>query len=466
VCLPPQLPITVRPPSKLISIVAFVAAVAWSTAAAAAPAPPMTVALHQPSGTPLSYFQLQARPGLQVSAGTLELRNRRGRPVTVLVDPIGAVTATTLGSAYDVRGLSIRGPAGWTRLASRRLVLAPHGTANVAVTVLPPRSAGPGDYLSGIGVQALGSPQPTNVGANVAISSTQRYAIGVEVRLPGPRHPLIRLTRASITRDPAGVAFSIFGRNAGNVILQNVHGSALITQGPRVVARIPMGPGTFVTGTSIAYPVPTPREQPRQGEVYRVRAVLHHPGGVARLDTLVRFGRLDALRQQSFGGPKAPPEHGGFPALLAALAVIALGALAAALLWWRRRAGARSLPTLGRALAAARENGEPLSVILVAAEAGGAASRRVASVLRSRLRRTDRLCRLDGRGFLVVAPDTDPETANVLAADLRRHLDRANGRLNGVAIDVHAANGDATAAELLARVTHTNGGTRTPAPAN
>jgi hypothetical protein len=446
---------TKRPSSRLIAIIAFAAATVAAAPAAAAPAPPMTVALHQASGLPISYFKLQARPGRQVSAGTLELRNRNGRPVTVLLDPIDAVTATTLGSAYDVRGLAIHGPARWTRLGSRGLVLPPHGAANVAVTVLPPSGARPGDYLSGIGVQAIARPQETKVRANVAISSTQRYAVGLELRLPGPRRPLIQLTRASIKRDPAGITFSIFGRNPGNVILQNVQGNALITQGRRVVARMAMGPGTFVTGTSIAYPIPTPQEKPRQGAIYRVRALLRYSGGVARLDTLVRFGRLDALRQQAFGGPRAPHE-GGFPWLILAVVavVLALAALLAALLWRRRVAGERSpLRTLDHALAAARTSGAPLSVIVVAAGSNDEASCPAASVLRPRLRRTDRLCRLDAGALLVVAPDTDPETADALAADLQRHLDRTNGAPGRADVQVCTANGETTAAELLDRVT-------------
>jgi GGDEF domain-containing protein len=311
--------------------------------------------------------------------------------------------------------------------------------------------------LSGIGVQAVARPQQTKVRANVAISSTQRYAVGLEVRLPGPRHPLIQLTGASIKRDPAGITFSIFGRNPGNVILQNVQGSALITQGSRVAARMAMGAGTFVTGTSIAYPIPTPQEKPRQGAVYRVRAQLHYSGGVARLDTLVRFGRLDALRQQAFGGPRAPHQS-GFPWLVLAIAAVAL-ALAALLtaLWRRRAAGERSpLRTLDRALAAARASGAPVSVIVVAAESGGAASRPVAAALRARLRRTDRLCRLDDDALLVVAPDTNSETADALAADLRRHIERTNGTPGRADVQVYTANGDTTAAELLDRVTHSS----------
>src|SRR5436190_7160543 len=133
------------------AIAAFIAAGAFAASAGAAPTPPMTVAVHQAAGPPASYFQLRAGPGRQALAGTLEVRNRTRRRITVLLDPIDAVTASTLGSAYDVRGLSIEGPTRWTRLGSRRVVLPPFGRTNVAVSVRPPRGARPGDYLSGIG---------------------------------------------------------------------------------------------------------------------------------------------------------------------------------------------------------------------------------------------------------------------------------------------------------------------------
>jgi hypothetical protein len=316
-------------------------------------------------------------------------------------------------------------------------------------------------------VQASRATHQAIVRSNVAVASVQRYAVGLEVRLLGPRHPLIRLSRASIRRAPAGVLFSIFGRNSGNVILQNVRGSALITHGARVVARVPVGPGTFVTRTSIAYPILTPGEQPREGTVYRVRARMRYRGGVARLDTLVRFGHADAVRQQGFGGPRASAHH-GFPTALVALAALVL-ALGAAVPWRLWRGVSRSPARfLDGALMAARDGGGPLSLIVVATNgAGSAAKRRVSSLVRSRLRRSDRLCRLDDQGFIVIAPDTDPDTAEALAADLRRHLDRQEDRYpgngsNGVAIEVHAADGDATAAELLERVSHTNRGA--PAP--
>jgi hypothetical protein len=305
--------------------------------ALAAPAPPMIVKVHPASGEVRSYFDLDARPGQSATAGTLELRNRLRRTATVLLDPVAGLTASTLGSAYAVRGRPARGPARWIRLSDRRVVLGPRERAEVDVTVLPPRSAKPGDYLGGIGVQERGSARETKSKGNVAISSVQRYAVGLVARLPGARNPLIRFTGARIRREAAGVTFYLSARNLGNVILQDVRGSHMITQGDRVVAKGPLGPGTFVTGTSIDYPVLVPRETPREGTEYRVRAVMRYRGGVARLDTMVRFGHASAVRQEELGGPDASSD-GGVPAwLLAAGGALLLGLAVLLFLLLRRR---------------------------------------------------------------------------------------------------------------------------------
>lgn len=343
-----------RPPYRLIRIAALVAAgiLTLAPAALAAPAPPMIVEVHPASGEVKSYFDMTARPGRSAGAGTLELRNRLGRSVTVLLDPVDGLTASTLGSAYSVRGKAIRGSTRWTRLSDRRVVLAPKGTAEVDVSVRPPQDTKPGDYLSGIGVQALGSGREVRPKGNVAISSIQRYAIGVLTRLPGPRHPLIRFTGARVEREAAGVTFYLSARNPGNVILQDVKGRQTITQGKRVVARGAIGPGTFVTGTSIDYPVLTPGEHPREGAEYRVRAHLRYRGGIARLDTVVRFGHDSAVRQEELGGPDASSDDGGILGLL--LAAAAGLALLCLLLfaWLRRRSRKREqLRVLEQALA-------------------------------------------------------------------------------------------------------------------
>jgi hypothetical protein len=421
-------------------------------APAQAAATPSLIVIPKPaSGSSLSYFKLSLGYGHLTPAGTIGLRNPTGRALHVVLDPVAGKTIDTLGSTYGLPASSARGPAAWLKVERRRVTLAPGEMAVVPVSVLTPRTTQPGDYLAGVAVEQLGQAQIT-ARRGVAAASVVRYAIGVEASLPGPRHPLIQFTGARLERQPAGLAFLLDARNPGNVILQSVAGSALLTRGSRVVAHVPLGPGTFVTGTSIAYPILTPRERPRQGTVYRVRAYLRYAGGIARLDTLVRFGRADALRQQLYGGPKASASSGLPGWLVALLSVLgaALFSLGAAFLVRRRRAGARSpVRTIDAALRAARQSGEPVSLISVWLAANGAAPRKLAPVLRSRLRHSDRLCRLDAQRFVVVAQGTDLQTAEALAADLRRHVQRAEQVTADVEIEVQEADAKTSGAELL-----------------
>ena len=446
---------------RRIAPLAAIATLALAHAPAAlAAAPPVAVALHQRSGLPLSYFKQRAKPGRSASVGTVELRNLTRRSITVLLDPLDAVTASTLGSAYQIRGLSIRPPATWTSLTVRRMLLRPRGRTSVPIFVRLPRGTAPGDYLSGIGVQVLTPATRTLTRGNVAIASVERYAVGLELTVPGPRHPLILMSGARVGRDPSGLSFSIFARNAGNVILQNVSGTALITAGQRVVARVPLGPGTFVTGTSIAYPIPTPREHPIEGTGYRVRVVMRYPGGIARLDVRLRFGHAQAVRQAAFD-PKAPPVDGGghFPPLPVMLGLVAAGlAVLASVVWkltprWRTGVVRSPERTVDALLAAARESREPLSLIIVSSELPLDPRLDLATVLRRRLRVSDRLCRVDEQSYVVLAPDTDLDTAEAIAADLRRQLERADGAgTNHPAVRVKLADPDAKAVELLGQI--------------
>jgi hypothetical protein len=139
------------------------------------------------------------------------------------------------------------------------------------------------------------------------------------------------------------LTFLLQARNTGNVILQGVHGGALIRSGRRVVARAPLGRGTFVTGTSIAYPIPAFNEHPAEGARYRITAVLRYAGGIARLDRSIVFGHRQAVIQQQYA--RGGGGHGGTAwwkiALLAAGIIYALTTTALLL---RRRARPANTP--------------------------------------------------------------------------------------------------------------------------
>jgi GGDEF domain-containing protein len=115
---------------------------------------------------------------------------------------------------------------------------------------------------------------------------------------------------------------------------------------------------------------------------------------------------------------------------------------------------------------AAQQSGEPVSLISVSLAANGTAPGKLAPLLRSRLRHADRLCRLDAQRFLVVAPDTDQQTAEALAADLRRHARREAGVAAEVDVEVETATADASAAELLERISTAQPPLHAPVPSD
>jgi len=341
---------------RVVIAQALVVAVLASGAAAWAARPRgLVVVPHPASRAALSYFKLGASPGSLVRAGSIELRNPTSAPMRVALTPVDGTTLSTLGSAYAPAGSRVQGAARWTALGARTIALAPRSSATVAVSVRVPRSARPGDYLSGVSIEALDQRAGGTAAKGVSIASVDRYAIGVEVWLPGLRTAAIRFTGAQLVREPSGLAFLLLASNTGNAILQGVYGSVQITSGGRTVLQRAIEPGTFIAGTSIAYPVTALREAPSEGTRYRVSAWLRYPGGIARLNTTVTFGHRQAAVQQRYGARPRSSANGGTPPWqLALLGGVILYALATTVLLLRRRARSERLADTDAAGAPAR----------------------------------------------------------------------------------------------------------------
>jgi hypothetical protein len=394
--------------------------------------PPGALVVHvvAASGTASNFFQLQARPGATVSAGALQLQNPGRKPVTIRIDPVDGLTINTLGSTYQQPGTAATGSTRWARLGLRQVTLAPKQSRRVPVVVSVPASAAPGDYLSGVSVEALGQTRQIDPKKGLAIASIVRYAIGLEIALPGPRHPSIQFTGASLEREPSTLVFFLNARNRGNVILKGVHGTARVTLGSKQVAAIPLGPGTFISGTAISYPVPAGHQTPAPGTAYHVTAVLYYPGGVARLSTDVTFGLKQAVEQAKFGGPAVPhARSAGQWVLFGLLGLAALIAVGTLVMWLMRRRRAQSdrplshdaaLRLLERTLA---DPGElPVSIMLVPTGRGATEQAATIAAARPRLRTRDSLGSLAADQLIVIMPAASEVVATALAADLAGHV--------------------------------------------
>lgn len=332
---------------------ARLALLSWAAALLAAPALAagargLIVVPRPATPTGLSYFKLEAARGSAVRAGAIELRNQTQARMRVALSGVDGETLGTLGSGYAPPGSRPRGATRWLRLERRMVSLPPGGSVSVPIAAVVPPHARPGDYLSGVSVESLDQRPRTTARRGVSIASLSRYVIGVEVSVPGPRRPLIRFTGARIQRQPAGLTFLLLARNAGNVVLQGVHGYARITRAGHTVASQAIESGTFVTHTRIAYPVNAFGENAAAGTRYRITAWMQYPGGIARLDTGVTFGRRDAAIQSRYR--HAPPAaKGGTPWWeIAGVALAVLyGLFTTILLLRRRRRGEAGQPAAG-----------------------------------------------------------------------------------------------------------------------
>lgn len=307
------------------------------------------VVIPRPAGERgLSYFKLSVSPGSTAAAGAIELRNPTSAPVTVSLSEVDGRTLSTLGSGYAPPGSPRHGATRWLHLAMRSVLLPAASAVTVPVAVTVPSAAAPGDYLSGISAEAQGQDRSGLAAHGVSVASVERYVLGVEVSVPGPRTARIELTGAGVTSEPGGVAFMLSARNAGNTIVPGVHGHVSVTLGSRTVLSRPIEAGTFVTGPEISYPVPALGETPAEGTRYRVAAWLTYPGGVTRLDSGVTFGERAARTGRSYGrdpvGAVSSPTAWWKLGLLAA--VILYATFTTALLLRRRGREGRGEPGL------------------------------------------------------------------------------------------------------------------------
>jgi hypothetical protein len=429
---------------------------------AGAAGPVVGLSIHQASGSPLRYFKLNARAGSVASAGSLTVTNPTGHAVKVRLDPVNGLTDSMLGADYALAGKAGSGATSWIDLGARRLSIPAHSSSSVAVALVVPGSAKPGDYLSGIAVQSEERAQVARAAHGMVIGETYRYVVGVEASVPGPRRAHIRFTGARVVRWPASVVFLISATNDGNVILENVYGNARITRGSRQVASMRIPPGTFVSHTSIQIPLSTPREHPKAGTVYRVRARLVYSGGVAYLDTYVTFGRHAAYVQSQYTPRHVRGAGGGVSWAALGAGIAGLLAFAVLVLWWRRRrrqplSPRATLALLRRRLADSGRHGVPLSLIYLDVVASRGVERRLVKVLRPALRGADVIGDLGNGRLLVILPETGDELARGLASELTAVLHRAG--LGHVVGPTHVVTADAglDAEQLIAQVNNQRG---------
>lgn len=229
-----------------------------SEAAAAAPegdigflAQPAVGSSTAPGG---GYFLIPAAPGVVVDQA-VALRNDSDAPIDLRLAAVDATTANLGGSAFALDDDPRAKTATWVSLDQTSITLPPRGSLTVPFTVSVPADAASGVHLAGISIlapvaeRAAGEGEGGQAGASVDVQS--RRVIAVQVDLPGPAEPELVITGVAPIARPDGLYVEIGIENRGRGLTQAEGQITLPDDGFDQSFDI----GTFVPGTSIAYPI-------------------------------------------------------------------------------------------------------------------------------------------------------------------------------------------------------------------
>jgi hypothetical protein len=322
--------------SRLVAVMAALAAVALLPTAASAAARTPVFALQPVAKGP--YYVFRAHPGQTIS-GRVRVVNTGSAAGSARIYAVDATTGATSGASYLTDNVRRSDVGAWTRLSVGRVRLRPRQSKIVSFTVRVPKGVRVGDHLGGIvadpGVQQGRAVRRERSSFRVNVRTLT--VIAVETQLPGKRTP--QMTLQGVTAGGLRGYQQIFlgMRNGGNILYKG-SGSVVVsnTDGKKLKAsKFPLD--TFVPQTQIRFPVLIKGKALPAG-TYRAAVKVHYANRTVEGTFTFKIGKGELA--QVFGSKATgAPASSGIPlwAMIAAGVSILLGGFGLAALWFKRR---------------------------------------------------------------------------------------------------------------------------------
>jgi hypothetical protein len=306
-----------------------------------------------------SYFIFDSRPGAN-ARGAIRVTNEGELSGAVKLYGVDAITGQTTGAVYRSRRQPRRDVGAWISMPNHELSLDPGESRVVSFEVRVPPGASDGQHLGGV------------VAENATLKTSSRKAgrgsfridirnlsiLAVQVDLPGRESEKLRLTSVEPGTAEGFQTLLIGMRNGGNQLVKGSGSIVISGENGEQLKQSKFNVDTFVPRTAVAYPFPVPGQALAAGRYRAAVTVRYGHGHVARLTRW--FTISDKQVEQVFGSNSQGPDAGGsssiLPLLLAALAILLLGFLAAWALLRRRGNQAPALPVY---ITAVRMTGGP-----------------------------------------------------------------------------------------------------------
>lgn len=230
------------------------------------------------------YFVIKANPGRRVRQ-SVALRNESGRPLTLELAAVDAITGQLGGVSYGLPADPVERMGAWVVLEDTKVSLAPGEARNVGFEVSVPADASPGEHIAGIAVWEAGEEAKGDKDQAVSIVVQTRRIIAVQVDLPGPTTPELVITGIDPAARPDGLYLEIGIANQGTAMTTGEGTVEIPAQGFLRDLFV----DTFVPGTSIGYPVKW-TEEPEEGEYRAVVEIVYDDDKVARWEGTFTVG--------------------------------------------------------------------------------------------------------------------------------------------------------------------------------
>jgi hypothetical protein len=288
-----------------------------------------------------SYFVFRSAARGQ-ARGTVRVTSTAHTPRTILLRPVDVTTAATGGLAYGER--PPRGVGRWIELSRRRVVVPAGGSVDVPFRVHVPARPGTGQRFAGIvGIDraqlaaASSAPRPRR-GRPLALRFLPRFAVAVEVRLPGAPVRRLEVRGLDVKVTPSGAYLQIRLANTGNQLITASSGNVTLTQAGQDLMTDAVDVSQFVPGTEIAYLVRFPGRPAR--DTYDVSGSLRpERAPPVGLDGQVTFGDGNARQFKRQTGREARGGEGMPLWAIAALVFAIAMAVTFAVAYLRARRG-------------------------------------------------------------------------------------------------------------------------------
>ena len=276
------------------STLAIFALLLVTAPAAAASAPAMRFSILPQPGGSLSeggdYFVVELRPGIATSEA-LELSNPTRRPVTVLLAAVDASTAQLGGVDYSPSEAPPNQAGAWIELQRESVEIAPGAVKVIPFEIVVPEDAPPGINLAGIAawMPAPESARDESEGMDTSVAVQTRRVIAVQVELPGPQDPLLKVEGVSAVARPDGIYLQLDIRNDGHGFAEG-EGTIELEEN-RFLRTFSLD--KVVPGTTVGYPIRWRDAAPDDGS-YPASVKIDYTSGEAAWSGEVVVG--DALR--------------------------------------------------------------------------------------------------------------------------------------------------------------------------